>query len=227
MTNDDPLAELLVDADSIDKQALADVLKKRVAIDSKSGRLVPAEEYPSLGSRRKVLAMVLARKAAHLLRVVDSHGLSNKEIVEVTGLPRGTAAPSLKDLREGRYVAQVLIRTTTCQTPRFHGPSNSSKIGTPRELIREGTRAIRGSTPGGRTNRRRHARRSPQRESVRDSVRTIVKRTVPTSRWGKKASETADPDANTFKCANHAEEVRTIGRANHLACQEVVNSAYG
>jgi DNA-binding IclR family transcriptional regulator len=53
-----------------------------------------------------VLSVLLARKAARLLKLADNEALTNKEVAEFTGLASGTAAPSLKSLRELRLVSQ-------------------------------------------------------------------------------------------------------------------------
>src|SRR6266545_6789894 len=105
-SDNDPLARLLIDADEVDRVALSDALKGLISIDVKSGRPVPSGDYNRLRSRKKVLAVLLARKAAHLLAIVDSETLANRDVVQQSGLPLGTAAPALKELREGRYVAQ-------------------------------------------------------------------------------------------------------------------------
>jgi len=102
----DPLQELVVDAAAVDRNAIASVLKGRIAIDSDSGRLVLSPSYNDLEARRKVLSVLLARKAAHLLKLAENEALTNKEVGEQTGLPPGTAAPSLKSLKELRLVSQ-------------------------------------------------------------------------------------------------------------------------
>jgi hypothetical protein len=110
MTNeanaDDPLRALLVDATAVNREAIADILKGRVAIDSGSGRLVLLSGYNQLDARRKVLSVLLARKAACLLKLAETEALANKEVVEATGLAPGTSAPSLKSLKELRLVSQ-------------------------------------------------------------------------------------------------------------------------
>jgi len=77
-----------------------------VSIDTATGRPMQADSYAALGSRKKVLAILLACKAAHLLTVRDGESIANKQIVELSGLPPGTVAPSLKDLRKAHLVAQ-------------------------------------------------------------------------------------------------------------------------
>lgn len=102
----DPLRELLVDAATIDREALAGVLKGRVAIDNRDGRLVLLGGYRALDSRKKVLTLLLAQKAATLLGASASESLSHGEVTETSGLPSGTVAPSLKNLKELRFAAQ-------------------------------------------------------------------------------------------------------------------------
>lgn len=105
-TTADPLQELLVDAGAVDRRQIAEVLHGRIAIDSDTGRLVLTAGFSALDARRKILAVLLARKAAVLLGASGEEGLSNKEVTEVTGLASGTAAPGLKSLRELRLVGQ-------------------------------------------------------------------------------------------------------------------------
>jgi hypothetical protein len=102
----DPLRDLLVDATAVDRDAIAAVLKGRIGIDSSSGRLVLSPSYNELDARRKVLSVLLARKAAHLLGLAENEGLTNKQVTELSGLAPGTAAPSLKSLKELRLASQ-------------------------------------------------------------------------------------------------------------------------
>ncbi len=106
MTQEDPLRDLLVDAGAVDRQQIADVLRGRIAIDSESGRLLLLPGFGRLEARRKILTVLLARKAAVLLEASDAEGLTNKQVAEMTGLATGTAAPGLKSLRELRLVGQ-------------------------------------------------------------------------------------------------------------------------
>ena len=117
--NGDPLRELLVDAVKVDRQAIADALKERVAIDPNSGRLLLLRGYQGLESRRKVLCILLARKAAVLLEVSDSEVLANKEIMQLSGLAAGTAAPAVRGLKELRLVDQDENRSYFVPNPRL------------------------------------------------------------------------------------------------------------
>jgi len=104
----DPLRELLVDARDIDRRAIASTLRNRIAVDSMSGRLHLGDEFTSLKSKEKLLLLLLGQKVARLLEVSERETLSFGEIVEISGLPRGTAAPTLKDLKARRLVDQAV-----------------------------------------------------------------------------------------------------------------------
>lgn len=105
-TAEDPLRELLVDAGAVDRRQIAEALRGRIAIDSDTGRLVLTAGFSALDARRKIVAVLLARKAAVLLEASEQEALSNKEVTGITGLASGTAAPGLKSLRELRLVGQ-------------------------------------------------------------------------------------------------------------------------
>ena len=102
----DPLERLVLDATEADRATIADVLSDRVGIDRSSGRIVLLPGYSPLNARSKVLLVLLAAKAAHLLGLRESELLRTQEVVMVSGLPPGTVAPKLKELREDRVVAQ-------------------------------------------------------------------------------------------------------------------------
>ena len=106
MEAQDPLAELVVDADAIDRVALAHTLRNRIAIDKASARLLIGDGYSSLNAKCKVLALLLAQKAARLLQVSDTETLSYKDLVSHSGIPEGTVAPALKGLKDAHHVAQ-------------------------------------------------------------------------------------------------------------------------
>jgi hypothetical protein len=116
----DPLRELLVDAAEVDRQAIANVLKGRVSIDSKSGRIVLGPGYQALDARKKVLTILLAQKAALLLKISEGEALTNAEVTHLTGLAPGTSAPSLKSLRELRLVTQTGTKAYYIPNPQLN-----------------------------------------------------------------------------------------------------------
>jgi hypothetical protein len=106
MQTEDPLGKLLLDATEADRAVIASALNDRVGIDATSGRAVLLPGYAAMNARQKVLAVLLAAKAAHLLGLRDGEPIATLEIVATSGLPRGTVAPKLKELRETHLVGQ-------------------------------------------------------------------------------------------------------------------------
>jgi len=106
----DPLRRLLLDAAEIDRAALAEALAERVGIDTKTGRIALLPGYATLNSRQKALAVVLAAKAAFLLEIRENEAISASELTSSSGLPSGTAGPSLRELNQRGLAAQTKDR---------------------------------------------------------------------------------------------------------------------
>ena len=128
----DPLASLLVDGNEVDRAAIASAIKDRVAIDKSTGRPVLLEAFNDLDARRKVLLVLLASKAAHLLKLVDQEATTYKDVVATSGIPDGTVAPALKYLKEKRLVSQDGVKA--------YFVSNGQLAGTIRYLQDGGTK---------------------------------------------------------------------------------------
>lgn len=73
---DDPLEELLVDKNEINRERLARVLRGLVGIDSESGELVIQPAFHELDSRAQMVALLLGKRAALNLGVIEDGQLS-------------------------------------------------------------------------------------------------------------------------------------------------------
>lgn len=104
---EDPLADLLLDADDVDRAQLAQGLKGILGVDNNSGRVVLKPGFNDLDTRKKVLAFLLGAKAAFLLGKAETEVVAPKDITKQTGLPTGTVNPKLKELREQRLVSRT------------------------------------------------------------------------------------------------------------------------
>ena len=102
----DPLRGLLVDAAEVDREAIASTLSGKIALDGETGRPVLSPGYAALDGNRKVLLILLARKAASLLDLAETEVFANKEVVEHSGLPPGTVGPTLRRFKELHLVDQ-------------------------------------------------------------------------------------------------------------------------
>jgi len=107
MTNEDPLAELMVDAADVDRARIAAALKGRIAIDRATASPVPQPKFNEWDADQKILAYLLARKAASLLGVATDEAAMPQMVTAHTGLPAGTVRPKLRAFVEGRRVSQT------------------------------------------------------------------------------------------------------------------------
>jgi hypothetical protein len=102
-----PLLDLLIDSDQVDRERLAKSLKDYIGIDSKSGKIVFKPKFQSLSSRQQVLAYLMGNKVALLLGKAEKEEVAAKDIVNNSGIPKGTVYPKLKELKEERLISQV------------------------------------------------------------------------------------------------------------------------
>ena len=107
MPEQDPLESLLLDAAQVDRTRIASALKSVAGIDRKSGDMHPLQGFGALSAKQKIIAYFLTQKVAYLLEIKISESVPNKDFPEVTGLSPGTAAPTLKGLRDTHSVSQT------------------------------------------------------------------------------------------------------------------------
>jgi len=105
MTQEDPLRSLVIDADQLDRERIAEVLSGLVKID-KSGRVIPDRGFRNLDSRQKVLAFLLGRKVAVLLDLTEIETIGPKDLAMQSGVATGTVYPAFRQLAEARLVSQ-------------------------------------------------------------------------------------------------------------------------
>jgi hypothetical protein len=103
----DPLSELLLDADEVDRARLAQALKGYVGVDKKSGRVVLQPGFNELDTKRRVLTFLLGVKVSQLLGLAESETISPKDLEKQTGMPHGTVAPKLSQLVDDNLVAKT------------------------------------------------------------------------------------------------------------------------
>lgn len=106
---DDPLAELLLDADEVDRSVLAQALQGLLGIDNKTGRVVLKPGFNGLESRKRILAYLMGAKVAKLLGKSDSEAVSPSILTKETGMPKGTVNPTLSRLHEDKKVSKTKV----------------------------------------------------------------------------------------------------------------------
>jgi transposase-like protein len=102
----DPLSALIVDGEEIDKGLIVSALSGLAGL-SKNGEVVQLAGFSSLSARQKVLAYLLAYKAAAILGLRPSHHAGSAELARSIGLPEGTVYPTVSQLRADRSISQA------------------------------------------------------------------------------------------------------------------------
>lgn len=105
IVKDDPLQDLVSDStEDIDRVQLAGLLKAYVAF-SKDGELTFLPAFYKLGNTSKVLVILTAQKARHLLfgEVYTSEALSSAEIIALDVMAEGSVKSTVKRLLEKTY----------------------------------------------------------------------------------------------------------------------------
>jgi prolyl-tRNA editing enzyme YbaK/EbsC (Cys-tRNA(Pro) deacylase) len=103
----DPLQELLLDADEVDRAQLAQALLGILGVDKKTGRVVLKPGFNDLDARRRVLAFLLGAKVAQLLGLAETEAVAPKDLEKQTGMPHGTVAPKLGQLLDEKFIAKT------------------------------------------------------------------------------------------------------------------------
>lgn len=102
----DPLETLLVDEGSIARDELATALEPFIRF-ARDGTLWPLDAFDQLTSKRKVLCLLLAVKAQHLLGLREDELVSPGQLVEMSEMAPGTVRPKLSELVRERRVAKA------------------------------------------------------------------------------------------------------------------------
>ncbi len=99
------LTDLVVDEREFDQAAMADGLIKYVRLGS-NAELRPGEEWDGLSERAKVVAVLLAYKAAATLEMRPDDSGTALEISRASGVAHGTVRPTLRGLLEEHVLQQ-------------------------------------------------------------------------------------------------------------------------
>lgn len=103
----DELEKLLVSGKEIDKKMVAEILEPFLKIDKETCDIRPLSSWGEVKAYNKILLYLLARKAMKALGLeIDDESASATEIIQNTGLKKGTVNPALRGLFDGRVVAQ-------------------------------------------------------------------------------------------------------------------------
>lgn len=107
----DELASLFVSGKEIDKKLVAEILSPYLKIDIDTCDIRPLKTWGDLKAYIKILLYLVARKAMAASDYLPEESASATEIMQNTGLKKGTVNPSLRGLfSEDRLVEQTKER---------------------------------------------------------------------------------------------------------------------
>ena len=103
----DELEILLVSGKEIDKKLVAEILAPYLRIDKETCDIRPLSSWSGLKANIKILLYLIARKAMVALNLpLSEERASATEIMQKTGMKKGTVNPALRVLFEDRVIAQ-------------------------------------------------------------------------------------------------------------------------
>ncbi len=103
----DELEKLLVSGKEIDEKMVAEILEPFLKIDKETCDIRPLSSWNDLKANIKILLYLIARKAMVALGLpLPEEKASATEIMQKTGLKKGTVNPALRNLFEDRVIEQ-------------------------------------------------------------------------------------------------------------------------
>lgn len=96
----DPLDDIFVDSEEMDRELLADILRPYVTIGDAGNQLYTTDAYDDLTSKEKILVALTAQRAMLERDVADSAVLGPSELSDISRVKVGTVKPAVRDLAD-------------------------------------------------------------------------------------------------------------------------------
>lgn len=124
------LEKLLVNGTEMDQKLVGEILTPYIRIDENTYGIRPQKNWSGLSAYNKILIYLLARKAMKAMGLnIDEEAASNVEIINTTGVKKGTVHPAVRKL----YNDGILTQT---KNQKYYVPNYS--IEQVKEMIVEG-----------------------------------------------------------------------------------------
>src|SRR5687768_7736291 len=101
----DPLADLVVDEQQLAREEIAGALSPYVRF-GRGGDILLQPAFDDLPATSRVVCTLLALRAACLLELRKSDGVTPQQLTDSAGIPGGTARPVLRRLLRDHTVVQ-------------------------------------------------------------------------------------------------------------------------
>lgn len=121
--DEDPLDDVFVDGDEIERTAIRDMLEPYLMVDSESGDLYPTDEFRDLDSKDMIVVTLAAQRAKEMRGLSESAKIGPSKISDLSGVKEGTVKPSVRDLADEGSIAHT-DDGYTIRAPQLHQASN-------------------------------------------------------------------------------------------------------
>jgi hypothetical protein len=101
----DALATLLVDEEDLAEDEITRALRPYVRL-TRSGELVPEPRFDQISTEHRVLCVLLAVQALHMLGIRRTATVTPAQVVSLSAMPDGTVRPKLSALRKARVLTK-------------------------------------------------------------------------------------------------------------------------
>jgi len=184
VTEDDPLASLVIDAAELDRSRIAAALRGRIAFDRSTSAPVIQSGFNDWDTNQKILGFLLGRKAGVLLGVSDQEAVMPITVGSQTGLAPGTIRPGLRGLLQQRRVSQ--------------DNKGAYFLTAPQVIAALDTLATRPTVERGKSTKKRRLKGAPPKDRASERPSQILKQPVTVSKPHQKVKQKKG-GANTAK----------------------------
>ncbi|MAQ77342.1 hypothetical protein CL684_02350 [Candidatus Campbellbacteria bacterium] len=98
------LEQLLTDDNDINEKELLDILSPFIKINNSNQDIIFLDSTLDFNLKSKLLLFLLGKKVSFLLGKAETDHIKAKDIIEETGIPKGSVLPNLKLLKDEKLV---------------------------------------------------------------------------------------------------------------------------
>jgi len=121
------LKQLFTDDNDINANELFDILSPFIKINKASKKIIFLDSTFKLPLKNKIVLFLLAKKVLFLLGEIETDHIKPKDIIEETGISKGSVLPTLKFLKETKGNSLVTSDNTGCYITSYQVSKIKSK----------------------------------------------------------------------------------------------------
>lgn len=123
----DVLKQLLTDDNDINADELFSLLSPFIKINQTSKKIIFLDAAIQQSLKNKIILFLLGKKVLFLLNQIETDHIKPKDIIEETGMPKGSVLPTLKSLKEAKSGSLITSDATGCYVTSYQVSKIKSK----------------------------------------------------------------------------------------------------